>query len=383
MAGQEPPHIAAASEASTPSEAIAELKEALGPQHGGLVLIFHSVAHDPQVIAASAKQAFPDSLVCGCTTMGEIGPLGLTREAVAALALKAPARAAAVVVTQAERVHNFQHGARILDELCARLDLEAPLLDAERHVLLSFTEGLQGNEERLIASLGFAAPRVPLVGGSAGDDFHMERTWVHLDGQAYPHASLVLLLEPGVPFRAFALHHYHPKERRVVVTKADPERRRVYELNGWPARRVLADTMGVEEEALIQDPVLVSRLAHAFSYSVGGELFMRSVMAVEGEALIMGGAVEEGVVLRLMDGADLVSETRSGLARELEALAGEPSALLLFNCGGRLLLSQAEGSEAALHEAMSPVPAAGFSTYGEQFGPLHINQTLTGLLLAR
>ena len=108
-----------------------------------------------------------------------------------------------------------------------------------------------------------------------------------------------------------------------------------------------------------------------------------AVMRVEGESLLMGGAVEEGVVLRLMAGEDLVGETRAGLARQMQSLGQTPSAMLLFNCGGRLLLSEAEGSVDALHEAMSPIPAAGFCTYGEQFGPLQVNQTLTGLRLGR
>ncbi len=33
-----------------------------------------------------------------------------------------------------------------------------------------------------------------------------------------------------------------------------------------------------------------------------------------------------------------------------------------------------------LAQAMSPIPAAGFTTYGEQFGPLQVNHTLTGLI---
>ena len=105
---------------------------------------------------------------------------------------------------------------------------------------------------------------------------------------------------------------------------------------------------------------------------------MRSPMKVLGSDLVMRGAVEEGVVLRVMRGGDLVERTRSGLRERLQ-----PSARvsLAFNCGGRLLEARAKGLEAALYEALSEVPAVGFSTYAEQFGPLLVNHTLTGLAL--
>ena len=33
--------------------------------------------------------------------------------------------------------------------------------------------------------------------------------------------------------------------------------------------------------------------------------------------------------------------------------------------------------------ALAPLRAVGFSTYGEQIGPVHANQTLTGVILGR
>ena len=53
--------------------------------------------------------------------------------------------------------------------------------------------------------------------------------------------------------------------------------------------------------------------------------------------------------------------------------------LLLFNCAGRLLEARARGRTRQLWEALAQAPAAGFSTYGEQWGPLQVSLTLTGL----
>jgi hypothetical protein len=76
-----------------------------------------------------------------------------------------------------------------------------------------------------------------------------------------------------------------------------------------------------------------------------------------------------------------VESTRRGVAQALAALPGQPAVMLLFNCGGRLLEAELLGQVEALHEAMCPVPSVGFTTYGEQFGPMLLNLTLTGLVL--
>ncbi|MCB9758924.1 MAG: FIST C-terminal domain-containing protein [Alphaproteobacteria bacterium] len=336
--------------------------------------------HDPGEVARGVAARWPDSLCVGCTTMGEIGPLGLTQGGISALALPPPARAAAVF---ADSRVGFADGERLAEALAGALGHIPAALDPERHVLVTLTDGLSGAEERLVAALGLVLPRVQLIGGSAGDDFRMQRTWVHLNGEARPGAAVVTLLEPGLPMSAFAVHHYQPGERRVVVTAAEPSRRRVLELDGWPAREVMAELLEVPVETLAAHPELPAERELAFAYAIGDDLFLRSVMHVDGDALVMGGAVEEGVVLRVVHGGDLVEATRAGVQEALARLPGAPGGMLLFSCGGRLRAAQRKKQVEALYEAMAQAPMAGFSTYGEQFGPLQINQTLTGLAIGR
>jgi len=184
------------------------------------------------------------------------------------------------------------------------------------------------------------------------------------------------LVEPHQPFTAFQVHHFDPTERRVVVTLVDPDRRIVHELDGFPAGEVAADLLGVTLEELRARPRMVGE-GMSFAYSQGETSFLRSAMQLgEGDTLIMRGAVEEGVVLRVMHGGDLVERTREGLKEKLHPTA---KGALLFNCGGRLLEARSLGIETALYEALSPIPVAGFSTYAEQYGSLLVNHTLTGL----
>jgi hypothetical protein len=362
------------SEAATAKGVAEQLHAELGADHR-VVLYFASTRYEPRELAIELASRFPDALVAGCSTMGELGPKGLTTDSVSAVGLAAPCRAVAQVI---EDTRGFQFADGVA--LCAAMaaDLDTSQLDPEKHVLVTLTDGLSGAEELVVAALGLAAPQVGLVGGSAADDLHLEQTWVALDGRVFPSASLVLVLEPQQPFTAFAVHHFDATERRVVVTRADPDRRVVHALDGLPAAEVMAELLDVTRAALLERPLLPSERDVSFAYAIGERMFMRSVIAVEGDSLVMRGAVEEGVVLRVMRGGDLVERTRSGFGEALHATA---AGALVFNCGGRLLEARARGVEAALYDAMSAVPVAGFSTYGEQFGPLLVNHTLTGLAI--
>ena len=363
-------HSAAGSARAVADQLYAEL----GADHR-VVLYFASTSYEPRELAIELAGRFPDALVAGCSTMGELGPKGLTTGSVSAVGLAAPCRAVAQVI---EDTRGFQFADGVA--LCAAMaaDLDTPRLEPDRHVLVTLTDGLSGAEELVVAALGLAAPQVALVGGSAADDLQLVQTWVSLDGRVFPSASLVLALEPCQPFTAFAVHHFDATERRVVVTRADPDRRVIHELDGLPAAEVMAELLEVPLAALVEHPLLPSEREVSFAYAIGERMFMRSVIAVEDGALVMRGAVEEGAVLRVMRGGDLVERTRSGFGQALHATA---VGALVFNCGGRLMEARARGVEVELYEAMSAVPVAGFSTYGEQFGPLLVNHTLTGLAI--
>ncbi len=365
----------------SPEEVAAALERRLRPCAPGLVLFFADPKHDFAKIAEEVQQRFPDAVTAGCTTMGEIGPLGLTRGAVVGLALGSPCRAAAVCVPDLGKLR-FEDGPRLLADLAAQLGHELGGISASRHVLLTLTDGLSGMEEILVASIGACLPTVPLVGGSAGDGTRFQQTLVAMNGRARQGAAVVLLLEPGVPFHAFQMHHYRPGSGRVVVTRAEPKRRIVSGLNGRPAATVLSELFGVPVEVLARGGAPeVQRYGIQLGFHVGDTYYMRSIMTLQGDDLLLGGAVEEGSILSVMHAGDIVEATREGVAEAQRVLQGEPAVMLAFNCGGRLLEAENRGVLSEFSRAICPFPCVGFTTYGEQFGSMQVNHTLTALLL--
>jgi hypothetical protein len=364
-----------------PASIARELVEQLGAPSPSLVIFFASSRLPFEALAQEIQTAFGDSPTVGCTTCGEIGPEGCSVGRVSAIAFSDPIRAATVAIPSAT-AFRFSEGADLLDRLLTSLDETSASL-AQRpadFVMLSLSDGLSGGEETLLTALSHSAPGVALVGGSSADDFEFKATAVARDGEVYWGGSLAILMEPRCTFHAFHLHHFVRGEQAIVITAAEPHERLVTRIDGHPAVPWLARTLSLDETQLREHPGEVLNLRPVvFGTRSGSATFMRSVMSVQGDALLMGGAIEEGAIVYLMQSSDIVDATRSGLEAAL-SLVEDPAAALLFNCGGRMWEASTLGKAEELAAAMSPLPAVGFTTYGEQFGTMQINHTLTGLI---
>ncbi len=135
--------------------------------------------------------------------------------------------------------------------------------------------------------------------------------------------------------------------------------------------------MGVSRDDL---PAEILRRSACLGFAHGGDWYMRAVMRLEGDSLLMGGAVAVGTVLRWMEPGDIVAETTAAIARATGGLPTRPAGLLLFHCMGRSRTATSLGLRGPLVDAMCGTHrVAGFDTYGEHLGPFLVNETLTGL----
>lgn len=353
----------------------------LGVCNPRVLLFFASPRYDFSLLCKEVAERFGEVLTLGCTSAGEMDSTGSHQGSVLALALGSPFRAAATMVPDlgSARLHL---GTVVAANLSRQLGLSPHELSGSRHVFVTLLDGLVSGGEVLVAAIRQAAGFVPLVGGSAADDFQFRQTWVGLNGRACSGGAVVLLLETGFPFHPFLVHHLHPTPGRLVVTRAAVRQRLLCRLNGHPALHALAQATGIPLADLEQDAsAVLARARVQLGYRVGDRWFIRSVMRGEGTCLRMASQVEEGAVLSLMRGGDLVEETRAGMADAAAHLGGEPALVLAFNCGGRVLEAHACGLQADTGHALDGVPLAGFVTYGEQFGSMLANHTLTGLMM--
>jgi hypothetical protein len=130
-------------------------------------------------------------------------------------------------------------------------------------------------------------------------------------------------------------------------------------------------------------PTPDSTIASSFPFAlyVGGRPYVRSVVDLDGDALVMASAVDPGAILRLMRAGDLVGSTRRALVAAADEVGGDLRGVIAFSCLGRHREATTSGTRAALAELYDEIPLIGFHSFGEQAGPLFVNHTLTGLAL--
>jgi hypothetical protein len=365
-----------ASSASEAGAAVRELAAQIAQPDALVTLVFASPRYDLTALASALAAEFPAPLL-GCTTAGEITPAGYASGTLAGISLAgSDLEILTTHLTPLAAAPREAIEATLAD---ARRKLDAAVLrrpGASAFGLL-LIDGLSIMEEQVAAVLATALDELPLVGGSAGDDLRFGHTHVLVNGKFVEDAAVLLTVVTTLPFKAFKTQHFAATERRVVITRASPERRRVHEINGRPAADEYARVVGVSRAEL--GPELFS--SHPLMLRFGGEYYVRSIQrAHEDGTLTFYCAIDEGVVLRLAHGENLVENLAEALDAARQAVP-EPALTIACDCILRRIEIVGSGLGPALTPLLAEHRVVGFSTYGEQFGSLHVNQTFTGVML--
>lgn len=347
-----------------------ELAAAIANAGAALAIFFASPIYDPDRLAREVALALYPVPAIGCTTAGEIGPAGFTSGSVVGMTLEAEELRIGLGLGLDITRSAFRGGSAAVRTALGKLD-STP---ASYRVGMCLVDGRSQREESFVAGLAAAAPEVPMVGGSASDELQgRPRARVFYDGEAWADCGLVAVFDSEIPLRAVKTEHMSPTDDRVVVTSASPNDRVVHELNGRPASEVFAELIGARGPV---DNDLAGR--NPFALYIGGQPYVRSVMAVEGTSLRFACAIDKGAVLRPMVPGDMLAATRQSLG-EIDRELGGIQAMVAFNCLGRFLESEALGTTAQIGEILAGYPLIGFNTFGEQYNALHVNHTFTAL----
>lgn len=357
--------------------AVAEFASQVRQPAMALVLFFCSSTYDMPAIADAVSKHFVGVQVVGCTTAGEIGPAGYVGQSLSGMSF--PAGACSAVAGRIDHLQSFSmaSGRAFAQELLSELETRVPTASARNSFGLLLIDGLSMREEPVTHALQDGLGAIRMVGGSAGDDLKFERTWIFHDATIHNDSAVLVLISTDFPFRVLKSQHFVSDGERMVVTEVDADHRVVKEINGLPAVEEYARMVGVDVENLAPShfaawPVVVM---------IDGTDFVRSIQRANPDgSLTFYCAIDEGVVLRVAHGNDLLGGlemTLNGLQDDL----GELQALLVCDCVLRNLEVTRDGSKEAVGKLFKRHNAVGFSTYGEQFGGVHINQTLTGVAI--
>jgi hypothetical protein len=352
--------------------AMAELSAELDTRGASANLLFCSPSYDLDALGRKIASVFSGPVIA-CTSAGQLGQSGFQKGGITAVSLSSrelrvsPYLIAPLVECQEQASKAaFAAMSGILER------------GSERAFGLVLVDGISRTEERLAASLYQSLGTIPLVGGSAGDDLTFQGTYVYHEGRFLRDAALFALFETTLPFATFKVQHVTPGRHKLVVTMADPEQRVVQELNGEPAAEAYAETLGVELEEL--NSLLFSK--NPLMLLVGGEYYVRSVQRVNPDhSLSFFCAMEAGLVLTVGESGDPLLALQRGFDGAREKI-GTPEVVLGFDCVLRRMEFEQAGSDRAVGDLMSKNRVVGFSTYGEQYNAICVNQTLSAVALS-
>ena len=377
--GTEPRIRIGSSRKADTAAAIAELGQAIDQTAIGLVVVFASLAHDPAVLVPALGQHFSGATVIGCSTAGEIGPTGYSDYSLTGFSIHRDDLAFEVALLEDLPVFVPRAGQRFAHDLKERLQRRKPSLVPEFSFALMLIDGLSVREEAVARAFHDGLGGIPLVGGSAGDDLAFRRTWVFHGDCCVSQAALLLVAATPFPFTTFKTQHFVSSQERLVVTAAIPEKRIVTEINGCPAAAEYARALGMNVDLL--DPMAFA--AHPVAVRIGNADFVRSIQRVNPDgSLTFYCAIDVGIVFKLAQGHDML-ENLVALLADIERRIGTPALMLGCDCILRNLEARQLGIRERLGDLLARNNVVGFSTYGEQYGGIHINQTLTGIAIGR
>jgi hypothetical protein len=355
-------------------QAFARIARDLGPGPFALIVLFISPDAPLTEAVGRISTAFGATPVVGCTTAGEIGPEGYSEGGIVAIGLPESHFTAQTLLIPDLQAIDAQALIGEAIRTRQRLTRASPGWDNEFAFLM--VDGLSVKEDELAGALASGLGPVPLFGGSAGDGTRFQSTFVLHDGRLAQNIATLSFVRTRCPVRVFSLDHLRPSDRRMVVTEADPARRLVRQINAEPAAQEYARLLGKDPDQL----TTFTFAAHPLVVRIGGQHHVRAIQRVAPNGdLVFFSAIDEGLVLTLAEAQDMAAHLDAGLAG-LSA-GGPPAAILACDCVLRRIEAQEKQLFGKISDILRRHNVTGFSTYGEQVGATHVNQTITGVAI--
>lgn len=329
-----------------------------------LVLIFgaSSFLEQPDPIQELA-QAYPSSIIAGCSTSGEIFGTDISDDSLA-VAVVSFGASQLRMATAAVNDSNLSRA--------AGQQLSQQLLADDLRGILVLSDGLAVNGSELVQGFNSILPDdVVVTGGLAGDGDRFERTWIIQDGR--PVSGVV----SAIGFYGDAVRIGHGSmggwdifgpERRVSHSRGNV----LYELDGQPALELYKRYLGDLADGL---PATALRFPLALRDDAGDEKsVVRTILSIneEDQSMTFAGDIPEGAHVQLM---------RANFERLVDGAAGAammtrescpdqigPVLAIAISCvGRRLVLGEAteEEVESTIEVLPNGTQQVGFYSYGE------------------
>jgi len=369
------------SKARETETAIGEVLDQTRADSAALTLVFFSPRHDASVVSDHLDRRTGPKGLAG-TTAGELSSShGFSTGGIVGVSLRASDVRATIDVVPGLDDLSLVSVDQLPSRFAGRFGLDRDDLDPDRHLWLLLADAEPGVEDLLTPFFVRGAPPTRLVGGSLGGATAFDGARIVFHGRTYTDAAALILLEYDRPFGL--LHHQHMtfREPNFRVTEVSDGGRILESLDGTAPAEVYSDALGLSRDRLDRSVLAEHPLGFRFR---GRPLVCSIERRLDRGRFRMAKTLHPGDELQIMEPGDLIGSTRETLAERLEEFrerhGRDCRGALFFHCLGRYLEAEKNGTTEQLAEALAQVPCAGLNTYGEQYGAMHTNHTLTGAL---
>ena len=338
---------------------------ALRGHEAKLVVVFCSDAYDLPELVAGVRERTADVPLIGCSTAGELAAGGPCERSVVVTVLggtgfRVSTRAAATTPSLREAGADVARAVR-------------DVAGCEHRVLMLLSDGLAGDQQELVRGVyGVVGAEVPLVGGCAGDDLKLIRTFQLHGDRILSDAVVGAAIGSEAPLGIGVRHGWRRSGEPAVVTSSTGDR--VETLDHQPALDVYLDRLGAPPEARVPGRAFAQFvLMHPLGLARRrGEAHARGIAGADfgTRELICMAPVPQGALAWFMHGDDdsVLAATDAACADALHALGGHPAlGMIAFDCSARrgILGSGVQTEADRLTANARGAPVAGFYTYGE------------------
>ncbi|MEA2504814.1 MAG: hypothetical protein QOG36_1857 [Actinomycetota bacterium] len=345
--------------------------EALVHDDAKLLVAFCSQSYDLPALASQICTRSGGVPLIGCTTAGEIATSGPREASVVVAALGGDGFLIETAVATGASNDLRAAGAHV-----ARC-LPSPE-DHPYRALLLLTDGLAGDQQEIIrGAYGVLGAAVPLVGGCAGDDLEMTRTFQLYDDQVLTDSVVAAGIASDAAIGIGVRHGWQRVGKPMLVTRS--EGNRVYALDDRPALDVYLEQSGaVGPERSNAGAFIRLAMTHPLGLTLGlsgntGEEQVRYIGGADfaDRSLSCIAEVPQGGLVWIMggDAESVLRATDAACGDSLAALEGHPPlGMFAFDCIGRRGVLGDEGIQVEVDRLAANgggAPVAGFYTYGE------------------
>ena len=347
-------------------EAAAQALEKVGAKEVQLVFVFSSVKYDQQQVVNGVRSVTGKADLLGCSDAGNITTLGPDRKSVAVMVIYSNTLRWTIGLGRGIAENAKSAGMEVVQEILKNHK------EGKGKVLMILPDGLAGNGADIIRGAQDALGEgLPIVGGSAGDDFLFQKTYQYYGDQVLSGTVPGILFDGEIRIGIGVRHGWMPIGEPHQATRSQGNI--LEQIDGKPAVSIYEEYFGKRAEELRAEPLARMAIVYPLGITVPGsaEYLIRDPITVrEDGALVCAAEVPQGSQISLMIGGkqEAIQAAKIAAQQALETCP-RPRFAFIFNCIARnKVLGEHVGEEIDVIRSTlgSQTDLLGFYTYGEQ-----------------